>query len=156
MCIAAIEQLKISYGDVDCNKNISSEYVPFKRIREVFDEFDIVDPLLKEQIYTFFEDRKNQKNYKYNLYSNLLQPIEKEWTFTCKATLFMESINFYWLLFMFTSVSLVGAYALSWYNFKKKARKAYSYLRHKAEMNEAILIEEHKPALIKITKTWNQ
>ena len=82
--------------------------------------------------------------------------MEKEWTFTCKATLFMESSSFYWLLFMFTSVSLVGAYVLSWYNFKKKARKAYLYLRHKAEMNEAVLIEEHKPALIKMTKTWNQ
>ena len=53
-------------------------------------------------------------------------------------------------------IAIAGGQAIRRMVFRKQAKMAYQYLRLKCLNNEAILIEEHKPALIRMVKSWNQ
>jgi hypothetical protein len=72
ICTAVVEQLKVSYGNADCQR--SDIAIPTKRIREVLEEFEVFDSLLKEEIYDYFDNPLNQESQGFSVSANILIP----------------------------------------------------------------------------------
>ena len=68
----------------------------------------------------------------------------------------MGSANFYWLIALLLFGCILGGYGVKIFLFKKKARLVYEYLKLKTLKQGPILIEEHRPAIIKLVKTWTE
>ena len=130
--------------------------MPQRRVRDVFEEFNVEDSLLKEELYDFFESPNNQEELKYDIYANLLTPLEKEYSWSCKMQLFATSSNFYWLILAFILLVLLISYGVKIFMFRKKVKMVYEYLKMKTLKNESILIEDHRPAIIKMVKSWTE
>jgi hypothetical protein len=50
---------------------------------------------------------------------------------------------------------VIGGVSYRQYAFRQTAREAYEYLKLKTLKHRTILIEEHKPAIIKMVKQWS-